>query len=300
MVRIEGDSRFGKTESIKAWCESRPGLARLVNVPSSNTLADLLRKVADALGISWTYNTSQCELKIKVEYVIRHGGLFIVLDEGAFLLPQTYTRTSSPVRLNWVRTEIVDQGLPLAVVVTPQSFHPAVRRFVRSTGYAMEQFTGRTLLSVALPSELEETDLIAVARIHFPEMDEDYLGLIAAQAMICENYLQAVEAIAKRARFIAKREAHRSVTPKDLDMAISEVIPVAPAPMAEREDPVPAAQSWSARKARARAIKAPEKALETRMQPDAGADEMEPTFDRRSLRGAGLERTDADLVLAES
>ena len=45
MVRIEGDSRFGKTESVRAWADMRPGLARIVNVPSSNSIAGLLRRV---------------------------------------------------------------------------------------------------------------------------------------------------------------------------------------------------------------------------------------------------------------
>ena len=157
MVMIDGDSRFGKTESVKAWCESVPGLARLVNVPSSNPLTDLVRRVADAFGMAHTYHTNQTELKARVEFVIRHSEIFLVADEGAFLLPQTYGRTTAPARLNWVRTEIVDQGLPFAVVVTAQVrtddagrvlernnvFRLEAAKFIRKTGYVMEQFLGR-------------------------------------------------------------------------------------------------------------------------------------------------------------
>lgn len=298
MVRIEGDSRFGKTESIRAWCESRPGLARLVNVPSSNTLCDLLRKVADALGIPWTYNTTQAELKIKVEFVIKHSGLFIVLDEGAFLLPQTYNRNTSPARLNWVRTEIVDRGLPLALVVTPQTFGPAVERFVRATKYAMEQFIGRTLYTAQLPCELAIGDLKAVAAVHFPELSDDALTFVAGAAMVSDNYLMAVEAIAKRARFIARREKRPSVTTADLDLAVSEVIPSAPALRAAVETSPAKVTHPRQRKAIENPFKAPGRAMETPLRSPRITRESDPVFERRSLRGAGLERTEAELIPA--
>lgn len=294
MVRIEGNSRFGKTEAVKAWCHGRPGLARLVNVPCSNTLIDLLRKIADSLGISYSYSTCQNELKSKVEFTIKHSRLFIVLDEGAFLLPQSYNKTSAPARLNWVRTEIVDQGLPLALVVTPQSFHPALKRFVRSTGYAIEQFVGRTLWPVSLPSELDAKDLVAVARVHFPELDENALNFVAGASEASEDYLMAVEAISKRARFIAKREGHRSVSVTDLETAVKDVLPSASAPLPASATAPVSIQTPRARKPLARPIQPA-----GRRAPQI-ADEPETDFDRRSLRGAGLERTEAELMPVES
>ena len=51
LVQITGDSRFGKTESVKTWCMMHPGKARLVTVPFSSGATDLYRAVADALGI---------------------------------------------------------------------------------------------------------------------------------------------------------------------------------------------------------------------------------------------------------
>jgi hypothetical protein len=43
--------------------------------------------------------------------------------------------------------------------------------------------------------------------------------------MQSESYLLAVESIAKRARYIARRDNHPSVTLEDLDVAIAEVLP---------------------------------------------------------------------------
>jgi hypothetical protein len=224
MVRIEGDARFGKTEAMETWCNMRPGLARLVRVPCDNSMNSFLKRIGEALGVDCSYGSSPSRLKDRVEYIIQHSGLFLCLDEGAFMIPQNYSATTPPHRLNWVRTEIVDRELPLAIAVTPQAFKPAVDKFVRKTGYSMAQYFGRNFLTKTLPSSLGEADMIAVARIHFPELDEDALGYIAAEARLSQNYLQAVDAIARRARFLAARR-HGRISVQDIEAAVSEVLP---------------------------------------------------------------------------
>lgn len=318
MVRIEGDSRFGKTESVRAWADMRPGLARVVNVPCSNSVADLLRNVAQALGIAARYGTRAQVMRERVEYILQQSRMFLILDESAFLVPQNYTAETAPARLNWVRTEVVDRGLPLALVVTPQTFLPAVDRFVRKTGFAMQQFFGRNHRVVQLPGELEEADMIAVAQIHFPEMGDDYLALIADLAGLSENYLQTVEAVAKLARYIARREGHRRITVSDIETAASEVIPRRAVPA--RDSALGTAQQSGAKRTLTRvtkrALKTPLKALAGAMQPDrmqpvrTGSLEAFPlrgsgrvtggTFENGSLRGAGPERVAAEPMLAEA
>ena len=66
-VRIEGDSRFGKTESIETWTAMRPGLARLVKVPCSNAEADLHRAFAEALGMEVDNVSPGPELRRRIE-----------------------------------------------------------------------------------------------------------------------------------------------------------------------------------------------------------------------------------------
>ena len=299
MVRIEGNSRFGKTESIKAWVNMRPGLARLVTVPCSNSMGELLRRIADALGIETSYGSRVQRLRERTEYVIQHSGLFLVFDEFHFMLPQNYSSGTAPMRINWVRTEIVDRNLPLAAVVTPQSFLPAAKRFIRKTGYAFEQFFGRTHRVVQLPEELEEAEMISVARIHFPEIGDDYLALIADYARLSENYLQAVEAIAKLARHIARRENHRRITVADIEAAASEVIPRRPA-----ATPSPIAQAEAkAQKAAPgtdyRPVNEPLKSTARAIRP-VRSNSAEITFAPRSLRGAGPGRVETELVPAET
>lgn len=303
MVRIEGDSRFGKTESVKAWCEMRPGLARLVSVPSSNSIADLHRRIAEALGIDVSYGSRKQGVKERIEYVLQHSGMFIVLDEAAFLVPQNYTASTAPARLNWVRTEIVDRGLPLAVVVTPQSFLPLVARFIKKTGYAMEQFFGRNHRAVQLPEELDAEDMIAVAKIHFPEMGKDYLELIADMASVSENYLQAVEAIAKLARYFARRDGHRNITVNDLEAASAEVIPRRVAPQCEAAAP---AQGFERPRGRHQELHQTEqvntllKGRSRAIKPVLAGSAQTADFQSRSLRSAGPERVETEIVPVET
>jgi hypothetical protein len=50
-------------------------------------------------------------------------------------------------------------------------------------GFAMEQFDERILKTVQLPEELCEADLLAVARIHFPELASEYLQFVVNTAL---------------------------------------------------------------------------------------------------------------------
>ncbi len=223
MVRIEGNSRFGKTEALASWVEMRPGLARLVRVPCDNSMQSLFRRIGEALGIDCSYGSNMSRLKERVEYVIQHGGLFLVFDEAHFLAPLNFSETTPPHRLNWIRTEIVDRGLPLGLAMTPQAFKGAIDRYVKKTRYDMTQFFGRDFLPCALPDTLSEEDLIAVARIHLPEMGESALGYIANQARLSQNYLQAVEAIARRVRYLIQKHGG-TFRVRDLKTAVSEVL----------------------------------------------------------------------------
>lgn len=259
MVRIEGESRFGKTESVETYAAMWPGRVRVVRTPSSNNEKDLFKAVAEALGIHHSHGTAGQTLKDKVEFVIRFSGLMLIFDEAAFLIPSNFSATTPPARLNWVRTAIVDRKIPVVLVVTPQSYHSAVARFVKKTAYSIEQFIGREALRIALPNDLAHEDLLAVARIHFPGADEDLLGLVAAMALQSESYLKAVENIARRARFNATKRGAKKFALRDVEQAISEVMPATAAasapPVAPK--PKPAAKLPRRRSGAAAVLQAP-------------------------------------------
>jgi hypothetical protein len=225
MVRIEGDSRFGKSEAVETWAAMWPGRARVVRTPPSNNERDLYRAVAEAFGIHQTFGSRGETLKDKVEFVIRFSGIMVIFDEGAFLLPSNITATTAPARLNWIRSAIVDRKVPCVIVVTPQSYNGAVNRFVKKTQYSIEQFLGREAMRVPLPNELPHEDLVSVAQVHFPEADDDLLELIAGTAMQSESYLKAVENIARRARYNAQKRGAKRLALRDVEKAIGEVMP---------------------------------------------------------------------------
>ncbi len=242
LVKIEGDARTGKSEAIKAYAAMYPGRARLVATPCSNSLRDLLLAVADAVGLPYTINVDTCDLKDHVQFIIRHSRLFLIFDEAHFLLPMSYGRNTNPARLDWVRTEIVDKGLPVALVCTPQAFKHGVSRFEKWTGYNFTQFFGRIMLNVNLPNELSESDLLAVTAIHGADIPENLYRFIATRAAQSDGYLKVIEAICKRARYIAKRDGHPAITRADVELAESEVQPgrarAPPKPAAPRQQPI--------------------------------------------------------------
>jgi hypothetical protein len=231
LVQITGDARFGKTECLRAYCDAHPGKARLVTAPSSNLDADLWRAIADALGIAHDYKTPPRKLKETVEFTVRHAGLMFIFDESHFLLPARYSPTTAPARLNWLRTNLVDRQVPVVLVSTPQAYDHAVAKYVKASGYNIEQWTGRIMLRVTLPGELDFEDLLAIAKIKCPEMDSDLRELIVAKAQQSENFIMAVEAIAKRARYLARRDGHAEITLADVDLATAEFIPGTLAPI---------------------------------------------------------------------
>jgi len=303
MVLIKGGSRFGKTEAFSAWADMRPGLARLVRVPCDNSMASFFKRIGEALGIDCSYGSNPSRLKERVEYIIQHSGLFLLLDEAHFLAPMNFTETTSPHRLNWVRTEVVDRHLPLAISVTPQAFKGAIDRFVNKTRYDMTQFFGRDFLPCVLPEVLSEADLIAVARIHFPMLGDNALGYIANEARLSQNYLQAVEAIARYTRFLAGKRGG-AVRLKDVETAVSEVLSRNPTIAEQRtagaqvdlQEAAPRVTRTAAGRRVNEALKPVSRGLQT-----AGMDtDPEGAFDSRALLGAGARKVEADLVPMEA
>ncbi|HSA01978.1 MAG TPA: AAA family ATPase, partial [Candidatus Paceibacterota bacterium] len=224
-VSITGDSRFGKTEAIKTWCQMYPGRARLVNIPCSNSDRDMFRAMIEAFGEVCCFGDSLVKLRERAEFIISQGGVLIVADEFHFAFPQRYSETTPPMRLNWFRTRIMDKGVPCVFVNTPQAYRHALDRFVRKTGFTFEQFVGRVARKIVLPSELGVEDLQSVVEIHFPNLELAHMQFIVGASMASESYLKTVENLARLASWFAKKSGRSRVELDDLDRALAEVIP---------------------------------------------------------------------------
>jgi DNA transposition AAA+ family ATPase len=233
LVEIIGDSRFGKTEAVKTWCNAFPGQARLVKTPCDNSDRSLYEAIAEALGVEVTLRTKWRELKTTLEFILKHSGLTFVFDEAAWLIPQRYTAKTTPWRLNFIRSQMLENGCPVVIVTTPQFFGPAAHRFEKITGFNLTQWRGRVMRSVQLPAELPQKDLRAVVKIHFADLKESLITMIVSVAMFSDSYLFAVEKISRNARAVAKKNGHADIELPDLEEGIRLAgfnIPAVPPP----------------------------------------------------------------------
>ncbi len=220
-VMISGNSRFGKTEAAKTLCEMEPGRYRLVNTPASNSIGDLLREVADSLGIEVGPQNNLRQLRERIDYVLRFANLVLIFDEFHFIFPTAFSRNSNPPRLNWVRRSVVDKKIAAVFICTPQDYQRASNAFQKVTKFAMEQFDGRVAATAYLPESLSKADLFAVARVHFSDLSESVLQLVVDEALNRErNYISGVAHIAK----LAWDNAREKVRPRPLLCDIKEAI----------------------------------------------------------------------------
>lgn len=244
-VAIRGNSRFGKTEAASAWCDAHAGRARLIKTPDGNSKSELLRAVGEAVGISieGPLTATDCEL---ITYVINEARLSLIFDESQFLYPSKFTKNTAPARLDWLRRAVIDNGVPVALIATPQGYDGARKRYQKATNYALEQFEERILKTVQLPSELPKEELLAVAKIHFPDLGADYLEYVVACAAATErNYVSDIEKVAALSYDAAREAGRAKPSLKDIEEAIADVLPAvakgdsesAPAAVARPEVP---------------------------------------------------------------
>jgi hypothetical protein len=115
--------------------------------------------------------------------------------------------------------------VPVALVTTPQ-LYTAQRAVERQTGWNADQFIGRIGHVERLPERLAEADLMAVAAAMLPEGDAQTQAKLAISADISKKHLASIEAIVKRARWLAAQDGRAKATVADVDAAINEsVIP---------------------------------------------------------------------------
>lgn len=254
-IKIEGNSRFGKTESVRLWCKMNVGAARLVNTPASSSEGDLLREVAKALGLDLGPKARGTQLRERIDYLLRHSRLMLIFDEAHLIFPTSFSRNTPPARLNWVRRAVMDSGLPCAFVCTPQSYKSARNRFVKATGFVIEQFEERILKTVELPQELCAEDLLAAARIHFPNLKPIYLEFVVRKVKAKErNLMSDLEKIATLARDNAMECGRELPILEDLKAAIADVMPPA---QLHLPTPAPESRKTTAPRSNAAAVQSP-------------------------------------------
>jgi len=223
MTLIDGFARTGKTFSAKSWCELHPGRDRYVQVPSTNDEIGFYRALAKSLGVSINLNSKAQELRQRSEEVLQRGDLAVIFDEAHYLWPNSSSRDVLPTRINWIMTALVNHGVGVSLVTTPQ-FLRTQKAMERKSCWTSEQFIGRIGHYQKLPDSLSVADLNRVAVSLLPEGDARALEYLVNYAQSSSKYLAGIESVVRRARYLAKKEERLKVTTADIRRAIKESV----------------------------------------------------------------------------
>lgn len=223
LVIIDGTPRIGKTHAAKAWCRLNPGIVRYVQCPASNDDFSFFRDIALSLGVSVSLKSKAQELRSRVEETLRGGDLALVIDEAHYLWPQSHYRNTTPGRINWLMTELVNKGVAVALVTTPQFFR-SLSEIERVTCWTSDQFKGRIGRYIKLPDVLSREELQEVAGVLLPAGDAKSIRALALYAESSGKYLGALEAVADTAQYFCQSEDRPKVEFRDVERAIRESV----------------------------------------------------------------------------
>lgn len=161
LVIVEGLAGSGKTTAAEAWVRRHPGRARFVSLSGIMHRTGFFQKIATAIGLA-TCQRKSSELQAKIEAFFQLSGLMLVIDEAHHAWPKTKRVTVAPEIIDWINTALVNAGVPVALICTPQ-FRHYKEQVERQTGWNSDQLMHRCKRFTVLPETPTEGDLKAVA-----------------------------------------------------------------------------------------------------------------------------------------
>jgi len=237
-VLIEGREGIGKSHAAENWCAQHAGQAVYARLESGTDESTLFRSVARAIGTACSYGRKATEMRARIQDALQPGQLMLVLDEAHFLWPQSErSARSAPKRMDWLRTALIDFGVPIALISTPQYFSNACDRF-RKGGWNSLQIQRRLARTATLPEphEVPVDDVIKIVERHFPVSDARTRKRIAALAIGSVGFLTTIRHLRERVVFLMSRRPGVAesiiVTEAMRDMGLPEVVATAPSAVA--------------------------------------------------------------------
>jgi hypothetical protein len=219
MVLIEGKAGIGKSETIKAWCLRQLGLARYVEVPSSNDDRSFFVAIAESIGVARGTSYNGQQIKLRVEEALRVSGLMLVFDEGQFLWPQYMRPQGIPARIQWIKTAH-DAGTAIAIAALPK-FSEWQQLYAKRTMWDDDQWERRRNRKVLLPDAHSKEDLLRIARAWHPRGDKASWTLLAGCALAdAKRGASAIKETLVSALDIAQQRGRDSITYNDIDAAM--------------------------------------------------------------------------------
>jgi hypothetical protein len=204
-VIIEGREGIGKSEAAKNWCARHPGQAVYIKLPSGGDELTFFRAISKAIGTACSRSYKSVDMRARIEDALQPGHLTVVIDESHFLWPQSErSHRSAPKQIDWLRTAIVDSGVPVALICTPQHFETQCERF-RKGGWNANQIQRRVAHTLSLPENLATADILLVTEKYFPKVDKATLKRIAGVALGTIGYLGTIRDLRKRVDFFVSQ-----------------------------------------------------------------------------------------------
>lgn len=223
MVVLDGLEGRGKTEAVKAWCETRPGQARFVSLKGITNKTTAFREIAKALGIASSYTRTAPEMQARIEDVLKRSKLMLVIDEAHFVFNQSRRMYSRPELVDWIDTAICNHGVPIALVTTPQ-FIVCMTRAADQVEWNYRQFRRRVKRWVKLPASNTEDDIKAVARNVFKKAPAPILNKIVGYALLSKRDVSAVGDVATEVRVMLGTDDLSKATLNQVHRAIYDFL----------------------------------------------------------------------------
>ncbi len=157
-------------------------------------------------------------MQARIEDVLQRARLVLVLDEAHHLFSAAERVYTRPELVDWIDTSIYNQGIPCALICTPQ-FAVRMDRVERQTTWNADQFRRRVKRYKQLPAAPKTEDLLAVARKLLPGADGMTVKHVAGFGISAKRHLSGVVDLVDEARGVARRAGRDCVTFEDVEKA---------------------------------------------------------------------------------
>ncbi|MBI5384888.1 MAG: ATP-binding protein [Verrucomicrobia bacterium] len=216
-VCLWGEAGRGKTAALRAWCHAHRGEARFFTAPSYGSQHEFFHAFAEAQGHPCGDGKAATEIRYRTQHLARHSGLVVIIDESHYLL--NTDGAGRPPLVDWIDSALVDKGVAVALVGTPQ-FAARLAEIERKTGYNADQFRRRFAGRwVTLPAATAEEDLAALAARYLPRIGERG----QRQAVKYAQHLRDVSGLfdlVRDAQDVARRAGRDEPDAKDFQTAL--------------------------------------------------------------------------------
>jgi hypothetical protein len=291
LVVVFGTERIGKSKAAEQWTAANPDKARIIPLTAGTTDLLFYSEVAEAIGCGAMNGLTAGEMRERIRGAVKSRDLMLIFDEAHCLFG--LSPKASVKRLEYLRTEFVNNGIPVALIVTPQ-FANRLVGLERSTDFNLNQFRGRITKWVELPQKPSRADIESVACFRLPEIDNESLTLLVDSASASECPLAALHNAILEAQSLAEKVGSE-ITPDLVRQAVgfamwttdrlAATIPAPASKTPKRRSRTPAVDTSMAQLSPGDSLQA---------ELPAGAGRLHPAGNRSSLPATSAETGEFD------